>query len=115
MRRELLLTSIFIAALLLTFFFMTQNTRFESNTVTCQHPKNTFKITFAKLDNGKVLSFEKNDQAMRQLSIRDLESSIFQFEDQTSNYKLDLTKLIATETLKGETLLYQCDHEKFKM
>ena len=115
MRRELLLTSIFIAVLVLTFFFMTQNTRFESNKVVCQHPKNTFKVTYAKLDNGKVLSFEKNDQGIRELFIRDLENSIFQFEDQTSNYKLDLTKLIATETLKGETLVYQCDHEKFKM
>ena len=115
MRRELLLTSTFIAVLLLTFFFMTQNTRFESNTVVCQHPKNSFKVTYAKLDNRKMLSFEKNDQAIKELPIMELGNSIFQFEDQTSNYKLDLTKRIATETLKGETLVYRCDHKKFKM
>ena len=96
-------------------FFMTQNTRFESNVMTCKHTKNNFKITYAQLKTNPIISFEKNGQTLKRLPTSNLEENSLQFENQSSNYKLDMEKLSAIETLNGETIIYKCKLEKFKM
>ena len=115
MRKEVVITVAVLSALASILFFMTQNTRFESNIIACKHIKNNFKITYAQLNKEPVISFEKNNQALKKLSITSIEENSFQFEHQSSNYKLNLEKLIAVETLSGETLIYKCELTKFKM
>lgn len=103
------------SALAFVLYFMTQNTRFESNILKCKQAKNNFQITYASLQNGAPVSFEKNDQALTNISISNVEKNSFHFKHQYSDFKLDLDKLIASEFVKGEILLYSCDLKKFKM
>ena len=53
----------------IVLFFMTQNTRYESNLLICKHTENSFKITYAQLTEEQTISFEKNGQASKRLSI----------------------------------------------
>ena len=115
MLKHTFLTLTVLSALALVLFFMTKNTRFESNVMTCKHTKNNFKITYAQLKTNPIISFEKNGQTLKRLPTSNLEDDTFQFENQSSNYKLNLEKLSAIETLNGETLIYECVLEKFKM
>lgn len=115
MLKQVFLTLFVVTVLVLVLFFMTQNTRFENNVMTCTHTNNNFKITFAQLKNEPIISFEKNGQASKRITTTNFEKSSFQFKDQSSNYKLDLEKLSGVETQKGETVIYDCVLKKFKM
>ena len=115
MLKHIFLSLTVLSTLALVIFFMTQNTRFESNVMTCKHTKNNFKVTYAQLKTKPIISFEKNGQPIRRLSTSNLEENSLQFENQSSNYQLDMEKLSAIETLNGETLIYKCELEKFKM
>ena len=115
MLKQVFITLTVITVLVLILFFMTQNTRFESNVMTCKHTNNNFKITFAQLKNEPIISFEKNGQMLKRVTTTNFEKNSFQFKDQSSIYKLDLEKLSAIEALRGETLIYDCLLEKFKM
>ena len=115
MLKHIFLSLTVLSGLALVLFFMTQNTRFESNVMTCKNTKNNFKITYAQLKTKPIISFEKNGQALKRLPISNLEKNSLQFENQSSNYKLDMEKLSAIETLNGETIIYKCKLEKFKM
>ena len=115
MLKHIFLSLTVLSGLALVLFFMTQNTRFESNVMTCKNTKNNFKITYAQLKTKPIISFEKNGQTLKKLPISNPEEGTFQFENQSSNYKLNLKKLSAIETLNGETLIYECVLEKFKM
>ena len=94
---------------------MTQNPRFEENIVKCISPKNIFKITYAQLRDEAPIFFEKNNNELEKMTIDKFENEIFYFRDKYSDYKLDLIKLLATETLKSETQIYKCELTKFKM
>ena len=94
---------------------MAQNTRYESNSILCSHPKNIFEVSYSQLQDGALLSFEKNNEVSKTYEISNLEGSTFQFHDETSNYMFDLLQEVATETRKSEIILYKCKHTKFKM
>ena len=115
MRKEVIFTVAILLILPLVIFSMTQNTRFEENIIKCISPKNIFKITYAKLGDNVPISFEKNDNELQKITIDKFENEIFYFRDEYSDYKLDLIKLLATETLKSETQIYKCELTKFKM
>ena len=84
MRKEVLLTVTAMVILGIVLFFMTQNTRFdESNLLICKHTENSFKITYAQLTEGQTISFEKNGQASKRLSLSKLKRTLF-----TSNTNL---------------------------
>ena len=115
MRKEIVFTVAILSILPFVIFFMTQNTRFEENIMKCISPKNIFKITYAQLGDEAPISFEKNDSQLEKITIDKFENEIFYFRDEYSDYKLDLIKLLATETLKSETQIYKCELTKFKM
>ena len=115
MRKEMIFIAAVLFILPLVIFFMMQNTRFEENTLYCKSSKNTFNITYAQLENGAEISFEKNDQELKKIYIDNLKNETFYFRNEYSDYKLNLIKLIATETLKSETEIYKCELKKFKM
>jgi len=115
MRKEILFSIIMIAVIAVVLLFMAQNTRYESNSLVCTHPKNFFEVTYSQLENGAQLSFEKNNEILKTYEINSLEGSIFKFDDNTSNYTFDLLKKISIETRKNEVILYECEHTKFKM
>ena len=115
MRKELLFSIIMIAVIAVVFLFMAQNTRYESNSIVCSHPKNVFEVTYSQLENGAQLSFEKNNEILKTYEINSLEGSIFKFDDNISNYTFDLSKKISIETRQNEVILYECEHKKFKM
>ena len=115
MRKEILFSIITISVIIMVLLFMAQNTRYESNSIVCSHPKNVFDVTYSQLENGAQLSFEKNNGVLKTYAISSLEGSTFQFNDETSNYMFDLLREVAIETRKSEIILYQCEHTKFKM
>ena len=104
-KNVIVILSIF-SALAFVLYFMTQNTRFESNILKCKQAKNNFQITYASLKNGASVSFEKNDQALTNISISNVEKNSFHFKHQYSDFKLDLDKLIASELLSKGKLVY---------
>ena len=104
-----------IAVIAVVFLFMAQNTRYESNSIVCSHPKNFFEVTYSHLENGAPLSFEKNNEVLKTYEIHSLEGNIFKFDDNSSNYTFDLLKKISIEIRKNEVILYECEHTKFKM
>ena len=115
MRKEILFSVMMVAVIAVVLLFMAQNTRYESNSIVCSHPKNFFEVTYSHLENGAPLSFEKNNDVLKTYEINSLEGSIFKFDDNTSNYTFDLSKKISIETRKNEVILYECEHTKFKM
>ena len=115
MSKEIVFTVAILSILPFVIFFMAQNTRFEENIMKCISPKNIFKITYAQLGDEAPISFEKNDNELEKIKIDKFENEIFYFRDEYSDYKLDLIKLLATETLKSETQIYKCELTKFKM
>ena len=115
MRKEILFLIITIAVIAVVLLFMAQNTRYESNSIVCSHPKNFFEVNYSHLENGAQLSFEKNNEVLKTYEINSLEGSIFQFDDSSSNYAIDLSKKISIETRQNEVILYECEHTKFKM
>ena len=115
MRKEILFSIIMIAVIAVVLLFMAQNTRYESNSIVCSHPKNFFEVTYSQLEDGAQLSFEKNNEVLKTYEIHSLEGSIFQFDDNASNYAFDLSKKISIETRKNEVILYECEHTEFKM
>lgn len=115
MRKEILFSIITISVIIMVLLFMAQNTRYESNSIVCSHPKNVFEVTYSQLENGAQLSFEKNNEELKTYEISSLEGTTFQFNDGSSNYTFDLLQETAIETGKSEIVLYQCEHTKFKM
>ena len=115
MQKNIIIALSVMSALAFVLYFMTQNTRFESNILKCQQAKNNFQITYASLKNGASVSFEKNDQALTNIAISNVEKNSFHFKHQNSDFKLDLDKLIASELIDGATILYSCDLKNFKM
>ena len=115
MRKEILFSIIMIVVISVVLLFMAQNTRYESNSIVCSHPKNFFEVTYSQLENGAQLSFEKNNEVLKTYEINRLEGSVFQFDDSSSNYEIDLSKKISIETRRNEVILYECEHTKFKM
>ena len=85
---------------------MTQNTRFESNLISCTNGENSFQITYTELKTDMVVNFEKNDEVETSFAITNLEDDKLHFEQQFSKYKLNLSKLTAIETRSGEKLVY---------
>jgi hypothetical protein len=115
MRKEILFSIITIAVIAVVLLFMAQNTRYENNSIVCSHPKNFFEVTYSQLENGAQLSFEKNNEVLQTYEINSLEGTVFQFDDSSSNYEIDLSKKISIETRRNEVILYECEHTKFKM
>ena len=115
MRKEILFSIIMIAVIAVVLLFMAQNTRYESNSIVCSHPKNVFEVTYSQLENGAQLSFEKNNEVLKTYEINSLEGSMFQFDGEFSNYAFDLSKNISIETRQNEIILYECEHKKFKI
>jgi len=115
MRKEILFSIITIAVIAVVLLFMAKNTRYESNSLVCSHPNNLFEVTYSQLENGAQLSFEKNNEVLKTYEINSLEGSVFQFDDSSSNYEIDLSKKISIETRRNEVILYECEHTKFKM
>jgi hypothetical protein len=115
MRKQILFLIIMIAAITIILIFMAQNTRYESNSILCSHPKNVFEVTYSQLEDGAQLSFEKNNEELKTYEISSHEGSTFQFNDGSSSYTFDLLQETAIETGKSEIALYQCEHTKFKM
>ena len=115
MRKEVLLTITAVVVLGIVLFSMTQNTRYESNLLICKHTENTLKITYTQLTEGQNISFEKNGQASKILSLTKVTEGSIQFEYKSSKYKLNLNSLNIIETLNGEIRVYACKLRKFKM
>ena len=115
MRKEILFSVIMVAVIAVVLLFMAQNTRYESNSIVCSHPKNFFEVTYPHLENGAPLSFEKNNEVLKTYEINSLEGSVFQFGNSSSSYTIDLSKKISIETRKNEVILYECEYTEFKM
>ena len=115
MRKQILFLIIMTAAITIILIFMAQNTRYESNSIVCSHPKNVFEVTYSQLEDGAQLSFEKNNEELKTYEISSLEGTTFQFNDGSSNYTFDLLQETAIETGKSEIVLYLCEYTKFKM
>ena len=115
MRKEILFAVITIATVVIIFVFMAQNSRFESNSLVCNNSKNFFKITYSRLKNGGELSFKKDNGILNNYKISKIEGNTFQFDDQFSNYKVDLAKNILIETGESKVTIYHCELTKFKM
>ncbi len=106
MRKQILFLIIMTAAITIILIFMAQNTRYESNSIVCSHPKNVFEVTYSHLENGAQLSFEKNNEILKTYEINSLEGSIFKFDDNTSNYTFDLSKKIELDTIGVSDSVY---------
>ena len=115
MRKEVLLTITAVVILGIVLFFMMQNTRYESNLLICKHTENSIKITYTQLTEEQTISFEKNGQASKRLSLSQVKENSIHFEYKSSKYKLNLNRLNIIETLNGEISIYACELRKFKM
>ena len=115
MRKEFIFIAAVLSGFPLVIFFMMQNTRFEENILLCANPKNIFKITYAQLENGAAISFEKNEYELKEIIIDKIENESFYFKNKYSDYKINLIELRGTETLKNKTQIYKCKLKKFKM
>ena len=115
MRKEVLLTITAVVILGIVLFFMTQNTRYESNLLICKHAENSLNITYTQSNEEQTISFENNGQASKLLSVSQVKEKTIHFEYKSSKYKLDLNKLNIIETINGEISIYACELRKFKM
>jgi hypothetical protein len=94
---------------------MTQNTRFESNLISCTNGEKSFKVTYTELKTDMVVNFQKNDEVEISFDITNLQEDELYFEQKFAKYKLNLRKLTAIETNNGEKLVYKCSLKSFKM
>lgn len=114
-RKDIILIASVPLGLVIVLFFMTQNTRFESNLISCTNGEKSFKVTYTELKTDMVVNFQKNDEVETSFAITNLQDYKLYFEQQFSKYKLNLSKLTAIETRNGEKLVYMCSLKSFKM
>ena len=114
-RKDIILIASVLLGLVIVLFFMTQNTRFESNLISCTKGEKNFKVTYTELKTDMVINFQKNDEIETSFAITNLQDDELYFEQQFSKYKLNLSKLTAIETRNGEKLVYKCSLKSFKM
>ena len=114
-RKDITFILLTLAGLASVFFFMMQNTRFESNLISCVNDEGSFQITYKKLKLDMLVSFEKANEEATTFKIKTLEGENFHFEHQISKYKINLGKKIAIETRSGEKFIYKCSVKSFKM
>ena len=114
-RKDIILIASVLLGLVIVLFFMTQNTRFESNLISCTNGEKSFKVTYTELKPDMMVNFKKNDEADTSIAIISLQDEELYFEQQFSKYKLNLSKLTAIETLDGEKSVYRCSIKSFKM
>jgi uncharacterized membrane protein len=115
MRKDIILIASVLLGLVIVLFFMTQNTRFESNLINCKSGQKSFKVTYTELKTDMVVNFQKNDEVETSFAITNLQDDELYFEQQFAKYKLNLSKLTAIETSNGEKLVYMCSLKSFKM
>ena len=114
-RKDIVLIASVLLGLVIVLFFMTQNTRFESNLISCTDGEKSFKLTYTELKTDMVVNFQKNDEVEISFDITNLQEDELYFEQQFAKYKLNLRKLTAIETNNGEKLVYKCSLKSFKM
>ena len=114
-RKDIILIASVLLGLVIVLFFMTQNTRFESNLISCTNGEKSFKVTYTELKTDMVVNFQKNDEVEISFDITNLQEDELYFEQKFAKYKLNLRKLTAIETNNGEKLVYKCSLKSFKM
>ena len=114
-RKDVTFILLTLAGLASVFFFMMQNTRFESNLISCMNEEGSFQITYKKLKLDMLVSFEKSNEKVTTIKIKTLDGENLHFENQISKYKINLDKKIAIKTRSGEKTIYKCSLKSFKM
>jgi hypothetical protein len=115
MRKDVTFILLTLVGLAFVFFFMMQNTRFESNLISCVNGQISFQITYEKLKSDMLVNFGKPDEEIATFKITNLDGENFHFEHQLSKFKINLDEQTAIETRSGEKLIYKCALESFKM
>ena len=105
----------FIVCIFVVFVFMTKNTRFESNLISCKRPGNKIQVTYGKLDSAQGITFKSSKGEEVKIPVTSKSNNGLQFSHDNSEYLIDLENSIATEVRKGETAFYQCEQSRFKM
>ena len=86
-RKDIILIASVLLGLVIVLFFMTQNTRFESNLISCTNGEKSFKLTYTELKTDMVVNFQKNDEVETSFAITNLQDDKLYFEQQFSKYK----------------------------
>ena len=115
MRKDVTFILLTLVGLACVFFFMMQNTRFESNLISCVNGQVSFQITYKKLKSDMSVNFEKSDEEVTTFKIKNLEGENLHFEHQLSKFRINLDEKTAIETRSGEKLIYKCALKSFKM
>ena len=115
MRKDVTFILLTLVGLACVFFFMTQNTRFENNLMSCVNGQVSFQITYKKLKSDMFVNFEKPDEEVTTFKIKNLEGQDLYFEHQLSKFRINLDEKTAIETRSGEKLIYKCALKSFKM
>ena len=115
MRKDVTFILLTLVGLACLFFFMMQNSRFESNLISCVNRQDSFQITYKKLKRDVSVNFEKSDEEVTTLKIKNVEGGNLRFEHQLSKFRINLDEKTAIETRSGEKLIYKCALKSFKM
>jgi len=115
MRKDVTFILLTVVGLAYIFIFMMQNTRFESNLISCANGQISFQITYKKLKSDMFVNFEKPDEEITTFKTKNLEGENLHFEHQQSKFIINLGEKTAIETRSGEKLIYKCAFKSFKM
>ena len=69
MRKDVIFILLTVVGLAYLFFMM-QNTRFESNLISCVNGQVSFQITYKKLKSDMFVNFEKPDEEITTFKIK---------------------------------------------
>ena len=113
-RPEVLFAALLICVVPPTLYLMSNNTRYESNEITCLNKSGAFKLSYESLSINESIMFEDND-TQRQVQVDEVTPDSFSFLNKSKAYKINLKADTALIIEEGVNEIFRCAHEVFKM
>ena len=113
-RPEILFVALLICVVPPTLYLMSNNTRYESNEITCLNESGAFKLSYESLSLNESIMFEDID-TQRQVQVNEVTPDSFSFLNKSKAYKINLEADTALVVEEGVNELFRCTHEVFKI
>ena len=113
-RSEILFAGLLMCVVPPALYLMSNNTRYESNEITCLNESGAFKLSYASLSLDENILFEDNN-TQRQIQVNDVTPDSFSFLNKSKAYKINLEADTALVIDEGVNEIFRCAHEVFKM
>ena len=113
-RSEVLFACLLLCVVPPSLYLMSNNTRYESNEITCILESDIFKLSYETLSINKSITFEHKN-IKKQIEITEVLSNSFSFIHDTKTYKIGIQSKNALVIEDGVNEIFKCDHIAFKM